>query len=282
MYEQFGSFGAWLNPALGDARIEYAPELEELGYRTIWLGLGPAPVGDLRVLEQVLRATRRAVVATAIVNMWQDPATSIADGYRRLAGEFGSRVKLGVGLGHPESRESYHRPYEHMVDYLDLLQSAGVPSEAVLVGALGSRTLQLAGQRTFGAHPYLTTPEHTRFAREILGANPFLAPEHKVVLTEDVQRARAIGRATVQYPYLGLRNYTNNLLRHGFDENDVAGSGSNRLIDALVANGSAPTIIKRLTDHLNAGANHVGIQVLTDSDVSPMSGYRALGEHIAP
>src|SRR6202158_72213 len=205
MYEQFESFGAWLNPALGDARIDYAPKLEELSYRTIWVGIGGAPVGNLSILEQLLRATNTAVIATAIINMWQDSAASIADRYHKLADEFGSRVVLGMGIGHPEALDSYRQPYQHMVDYLDALHSGGVPSEAVLLGALGSRTLQLAGRRTLGAHPYLTTPDHTRYAREILGAGPFLAPEHKVVLIEDAQRAPAIGRPAVQHQYLGAR-----------------------------------------------------------------------------
>lgn len=276
MYEVFGTYGAWLNPVHGDARISYAPELEELGYRTIWVGIGPAPVGDLRLVEDLLRATKHAVITTAVINMWQDTAASIAKGYHRLADEFGSRVKLGVGLGHPESRDSYEKPYQRMVDYVDDLGNAGVPSDAVLIAALGPRTLRLAARSTLGAHPYLTTPVHTRFAREAMGADAFLAPEHKVVLTEDPAAARRIGRPMVQNPYLGLRNYTNNLLRQGFTEADVVDGGSDRLIEALVVHGDPETIIDHLAQHLAAGANHVGIQVLTHPGNSPMPAYRAL------
>jgi probable F420-dependent oxidoreductase len=167
-----------------------------------------------------------------------------------------------------------------MVDYLESLRITGVPDEAVVIGALGTRTLRLAGERTLGAHPYLTVPEHTRYAREIMGDGAFLAPEQKVVLTEDIAEARSIGRPAVQFPYLGLRNYTSNLVRHGFTDDDVAGSGSDRLIDALVLHGSPETIYQRLDEHLENGANHVGIQVLPSKhDLSPMPAYRALALH---
>jgi probable F420-dependent oxidoreductase len=280
MHEQFGTYGAWLNPALGDARIDYAGELEDLGYQTIWAGIGAEPVGDLALLEGLLTSTRTATIATAIINMWQDSAETIAANYHRLTDRSGSRLLLGVGLGHPESMQTYQRPYEHMVRYLDVLLGAGVPKEALAVGALGPKTIELSGARTRGAHPYLTTPEHTRHAREILGPNPFLAPEHKVVLTEDGEASRTIGRPAVQLPYLSLRNYTNNLQRHGFTASDVAGSGSDRLIDALVIHGTPADIFKGLSEHLAAGANHVGIQLLTaDHGASPMPGYRILAKN---
>jgi probable F420-dependent oxidoreductase len=284
MYEQYGTYGAWLNPSLGDAdRIDCAPELEDLGFQTIWMGIGPDPVGEMKLMEQTLAETRTATVATAIINMWQDTPESVAHQYHRIVDRFGPRLLLGLGLGHPESRSSYDRPYHRMVSYLDTLRSSGVPDEAVVIGALGPKTLRLAGERTLGAHPYLTVPEHTSYAREVMGANAFLAPEHKVVLTEDPEEARTIGRPAVQFPYLGLRNYTNNLVRHGFTDDDVAGSGSDRLIDALVLRGSPHAIYRRLDEHLDNGANHVGIQVLTTNpDRSPMPAYRALAHSRPP
>lgn len=281
MYEQFGTYGAWLNPALGDApRIEYAPQLEELGYQTIWVGIGADPVGDMHLLEQMIAATKDAIIASAIINMWQDDARSIAHHYRRIVDRYGPRLLLGIGLGHPETRATYEKPYERMVHYVDALLDGGVPAEAMVIGALGANTLTLAGERTLGAHPYLTVPAHTRFARETLGSNAFLAPEHKVVLTENGDEARRIGRPAVQFPYLGLRNYTNNLMRHGFTEADVDGSGSDALIDALVAHGSPGTIYAHINGHLAAGANHVGIQVFTeDPTASPVQAFRTLAEH---
>ncbi|MEU6586221.1 TIGR03620 family F420-dependent LLM class oxidoreductase [Nocardia sp. NPDC046763] len=281
MYEQFGIYGAWLNPALGDApRIEYAAQLEDLGYQTIWAGIGPDPVGDMDLLEPMIAATRTAIIASAIVNMWQDDPHSIAHHYHRIVDRHGPRLLLGIGLGHPESRDTYEKPYEKMVDYVDALLGHRVPPEAIVIGALGTKTLKLASEKTLGAHPYLTVPAHTRYAREVLGANVFLAPEHKVVMIEDVEEARRIGRPAVQYPYLGLRNYTTNLMRHGFTEADIDGSCSNALIDALVAHGSPETIYKQIDEHLAAGADHVGIQVLAeDHTASPVEAFRILAEH---
>lgn len=281
MYEQFGTYGAWLNPALGDApRIEYAPQLEELGYRTIWVGIGADPVGHMNLLEQMIAATRHAIIASAIINMWQDDARSIAHHYCRIVGRWGPRLLLGIGLGHPEKRDAYEKPYERMVRYVDALLEGEVPAEAIVIGALGTNTLTLAGEKTLGAHPYLTVPAHTRRARQTLGDNAFLAPEHKVVLIQDGDLARTIGRRAVQNPYLGLRNYTNNLLRHGFTAADVDGSGSDALIDALVAHGSPETVYAQIDGHLSAGANHIGIQIFAeDPTASPVQAFRALAEH---
>jgi alkanesulfonate monooxygenase SsuD/methylene tetrahydromethanopterin reductase-like flavin-dependent oxidoreductase (luciferase family) len=111
MYEQLGSYGAWLHPALGDdARVDYAAELEELGFQTIWAGIGIEPVDDFALLERLLKATNVATIASAILNVWRDPADSVATSYHRLADQFGSRLLLGVGVGHPESIQSFQRP----------------------------------------------------------------------------------------------------------------------------------------------------------------------------
>ncbi|OBK59860.1 LLM class F420-dependent oxidoreductase [Mycobacterium colombiense] len=280
MFEQYGTYDAWLNPSLGASRIDYAPKLEQLGFQTIWVGIGADPVADMSLPEQMIAATSTAVVATAIVNMWQDEAGSIAHNYQRIIDRYGRRLLLGIGLGHPETRASYEKPYERVVNYVNSLIDNGVPSDAIVVGALGTRTLRLAAERTLGAHPYLTVPAHTRFAREVMGEHAFLAPEHMVVLTEDVEEAHRVGRPAVQHPYLGLRNYTNNLVRHGFSEADVSGSGSDALIDALVAHGTPEMIYRRLDEHLVAGANHLGMQVLTsEPGASPTEAFRILAEH---
>ncbi|EUA06860.1 hypothetical protein I553_0632 [Mycobacterium xenopi 4042] len=135
-----------------------------------------------------------------------------------------------------------------------------------MLAALGPKVLKLSAQRSAGAHPYLTTPEHTAGARELVGNSVFLAPEHKVILTDDVDEARRIGRQTVGF-YLGLRNYVNNWRRLGFGDDDVRKPGSDKLIDAVVAYGTPDAIAARLNEHLEAGADHVAIQVLgTGSD----------------
>jgi len=138
--------------------------------------------------------------------------------------------------------------------------------------------LRLAARWTAGAHPYLVTPGYTRQARAILGAGPLLAPEHKVVLDADPERARAVGRARVQAPYLGLVNYTNNLRRLGWGDDDLSGGGSDALIDALVAHGSAGQVAARLTEHIDAGADHVCLQLLTPPGADPRDGYRQLAQ----
>lgn len=281
MHEQFGTYGAWLNPALGNRpRIKYASELEDLGYQTIWVGIGADPVEDMSLLERMIAATRHAIIASAIINMWQDDARNVAHHYHRIVDRHGPRLLLGVGLGHPEQGGAYEKPYERMVHYVDALLAGKVPADAIVIGALGTNTLTLAGEKTLGAHPYLTVPAHTRYAREILGSSAFLAPEHKVVLTEDSEKARAIGRSAVEHPYLGLRNYTRNLVRHGFSQTDIAGSGSDALIDALVAHGSPEAIYTEINGHLAAGANHVGIQIFAeDPSASPVPAFRLLAQH---
>jgi probable F420-dependent oxidoreductase len=130
-----------------------------------------------------------------------------------------------------------------------------------LLAALGPKMLRLSAERSAGAHPYLTTPEHTAKARELVGNSVFLAPEHKVVLTTDADEARRVGRETADH-YLGLSNYVNNWLRLGFTEDDVHKPGSDRLIDSVVAYGTPDAIAQRLNEHLEAGADHVAIQVL--------------------
>jgi probable F420-dependent oxidoreductase len=200
----------------------------------------------------------------------------VARSYRRIAAKHPDRFLLGVGVSHPETIATYRSPLDTMATYLDTLEAGGVPQDRRVLAALGPRALQLAGARAAGTHPYLVVPDYTRHARAILGAAPLLAPEHKAVVSTDPQTARAIGRNFVKDPYLNLRNYVNNLLRHGFTAADVADGGSDRLIDALVLHGTPEHIRAGLAAHLDAGANHVGIQVLVAPGEDPMPGYRAL------
>jgi probable F420-dependent oxidoreductase len=274
---QLGTFGAWFNPVYDDStRIEFVVEAEALGYTAAWLGLGQSAVADLSLVERALDATTTIIVATAIVNIWTNDATTVARSYQRIAAKHPDRFLLGVGVGHPESIATYRSPLETMTAYLDVLDAGGVPRDRRVLAALGPRALRMAAERAAGAHPYLVVPEFTRNAREILGSEPLLAPEHKAVVSTDPEKARAIGRAFVEKPYLGLRNYVNNLLRHGFTPEDTADGGSNRLIDALVLHGTPEYIKAGLAAHLAAGANHVSVQVLVAPGDDPMPGYRAL------
>ena len=255
-----GRYGVWI---FGAPEPELAVEIEKLGYGAVWIGGSPA--GDLNYVEPILERTNTLQVATGIVNVWTAPAKQVADAYKRIEDAYPGRFLLGIGIGHPEHTEEYRKPYDVLVEYLDVLDAECVPTSRRVIAALGPKVLKLAAQRSAGAHPYLTTPEHTAQAREVIGNSVFLAPEHKAVLTTDTDEARAIGRKTVDF-YLNLSNYLNSWKRLGFTDADVAKPGSDKLIDAVVAYGTADDIAKRLGEHLSAGADHVAIQVLGGSD----------------
>lgn len=255
-----GRFGVW---TFGAPKPEQAVEIEKLGYRAVWIGGSPA--GDLNYVEPILERTETLQVATGIVNVWKAPAEQVAEAYHRIEDAYPGRFLLGIGIGHPEHTEEYRKPYDVLVEYLDVLDAAKVPTSRRVIAALGPKVLKLSAQRSAGAHPYLTTPEHTGQARNTIGNTVFLAPEHKVVLSTDADEARAIGRKTVDF-YLNLSNYLNNWKRLGFTDDDIAKPGSDKLIDAVVAHGTADDIAKRLAEHLDAGADHVTIQVLGGGD----------------
>ena len=270
-----GSLGVWRHSDGLTPRL--AAELEQLGYGRIWIG--GSPDGDLASAEQLLDATSTIGLATGIINIWQDDAVTVAASFRRLEQRHPGRFLLGIGAGHREATgDRYQRPYEALVSYLDVLDAEGVPQQRRVLAALGPRVLRLAADRALGAHPYLVTPEHTRTAREILGQDALLAPEQKVVLETDPVRARAVGRPRVEKPYLGLANYTANLRRLGWTEEDLADGGSDRLIDALAVHGTPAQVADALRGHLRAGADEVAVQLLTEPDEQPDAGYRLLAE----
>ena len=271
--EHLGRFGVWRTAS--QVTPELAAWIEELGFGALWLGGSPG--GDLMQAERLLDATASLTVATGIVNIWQSDASEVAASFARVQARYPGRFLLGVGAGHREAIQQYARPYETLASYVDVLLGHGVPRTDLVLAALGPRVLRLAARRAAGAHPYLVTPGYTRQARAILGAGPLLAPEHKVVLDADPERARAIGRARVQAPYLGLVNYTNNLRRLGWGDDDLSGGGSDALIDALVLHGSVSNVAAGLRRHRDAGADHVVIQLLTrDDDRFLIGGYQAL------
>lgn len=255
-----GRVGVW---TFGSPGPEQAAEIEKLGYGALWVGGSPA--ADLSFVEPILEQTDTLQVATGIVNIWSADANEVADSYHRIENAFPGRFLLGVGVGHPEHTQEYRKPYDALVEYLDVLDAKKVPTSRRVIAALGKKVHELSAQRSAGSHPYLTTPEHTAQAREWIGPSVYLAPEHKVVLTTDAEQARAIGRETVDF-YLNLSNYLNNWKRLGFTDDDIAKPGSDKLIDAVVAHGSADDIAKRLTEHLDAGADSVLIQVLGGPD----------------
>jgi len=274
MTVELGRIGIWRRR--GELTPRLAKEVAALGYGAIWIGASPP--ADLFLAQELLDATTHLAVATGIVNMWSAPAVDVAASYHRIAAAHPGRFLLGVGIGHPEATQEYRSPYATIVDYLDVLDAEGVPVEDRALAALGPKVLALAAERTAGAHPYLTTPEHTRYAREILGDGPLLAPEQKVVLGTDPVAARALGRPAVDRPYLHLRNYTGNLKRLGWTDADLADGGSDALIDALAVHGDAATVAAGVTAHLDAGADHVCIQLLTPPGADPLPGLATLAE----
>jgi probable F420-dependent oxidoreductase len=253
---QLGRFGVW---TFGAPKPDQAVEIEKLGYGAVWIGGSPA--GDLAYVEPILAATETLQVATGIINVWTVKAEEVAEAYHRVEAAYPGRFLLGIGIGHPEHTEEYRKPYDVLVEYLDVLDAAKVPTSRMVVAALGPKVLKLSASRSAGAHPYLTTPEHTAQARDLIGNTVYLAPEHKVVLTTDAEEARKIGRDTVDF-YLNLSNYLNNWKRLGFTDDDIAKPGSDKLIDAVVAHGTPEDVAVRLTEHLDVGADHVAIQVI--------------------
>lgn len=271
---RFGTHGIW--GWWGQFSETEVAEMEALGLGTVWLGGSPK---HLRPIRKVLAATENITVATGIVNIWTTDAVAIAAEYLELENDFPGRFYLGIGAGHPEAIADYTRPYSAVSAYLDVLDTHGVPQHRRLLAALGPRMLRLSKERSLGAHPYLTVPAHTRIARETLGPDVLLAPEHKVVLDTDPAAARAVGRPPVNEPYLQLRNYTNNLKRLGYTDADIADGGSDQLIDALVAHGDAAAVRSAVDEHLTAGADHVAIQILGDQPPVPqLAAVLAAGE----
>lgn len=269
---QLGRFGIWR--AATQTTPVLAASIEDLGYGAIWLGGSPG--GDLAIVGELLGATSSLVVGTSIVNIWNDDAATIAADFARIEADYPGRFVLGVGAGHPEATREYASPYDSLAAYVDGLLAGGVPAGRIVLAALGPKVLALARDRTAGAIPYLVTPEHTRLARQILGPDALLAPEQKVVIDTDTAAARKLGRERVGF-YLGLTNYTANLRRIGFTDADLTGGGSDALIDALAVHGSVADVVAQVGGHLEAGADHVCLQLLSDIEPGYAELARGLG-----
>ena len=258
-----GRVGIWARELRFDpdpsAIADAAAELEEHGWSALWI---PDAGGDIfGAVDVLLDATRSVAIATGILNIWmQDPEEVARESNARWES---GRFVLGLGASHAALVEQYARPYSAMREYLDALDAATppVPDGARLLAALGPKMVALSGDRAAGAHPYLVTTEHTRSAREILGPDAVLAPELGVVLDGDVARGRERAREHVA-DYLELPNYANSMLRMGFTEDDLRDGGSDRLVDGVVAVGDEEAIRARVEEHLDAGADHVCIQVV--------------------
>lgn len=280
-----GQVGIWsglLRRADDETAVAAARQIERLGFKTAWFPSGSP--GQLERAKTLLGGTSNLILATGVLNVYteEDPGKTAAT-FQSLDDHYPDRLLLGLGVGHRESIDRdvpgrYGKPLSTMSAYLDGLDAATspVPRSKRALAALGPRMLELAASRTEGALPYLTTPDHTRSARQILGSDALLAPEQGVVVERDLVRARAIARAKLAYS-LTLTNYVNNFRRLGFSDGDFGNGGSDRLIDALFALGDADTALKRVEAHHRAGADHVCIQVVTpDESITPVAEWEAL------
>ena len=258
-----GTFGAFGHHSMWQQLSpDQLRDIESLGYGAIWAGGSPA--AELSWVDPILEQTSTLKLATGIVNIWTAEPGPTADSFHRIEKAYPGRFILGIGVGHPEAHQQYRKPVEALTDYLDKLDEYGVPKDSRVVAALGPKVLKLSADRSAGAHPYLTTPEHTAEARKLI-PEAFIAPEHKAVLTTDAEKARAVGRKSLEI-YLNLANYLNSWKRLGFTDDDVAKPGSDKLVDAVVAYGTPDEIAARLKEHITAGADHVPVQVLTGPD----------------
>jgi probable F420-dependent oxidoreductase len=288
-----GRIGIWTStldsqPALKAQAA--ARELERMGYAAIWF---PESVRREAVSNAglLLAATSRIVVATGIANIYARDAMTMAAGQKTLAEAYPGRFLLGLGVSHRSNVEqvrghTYGRPVATMRAYLEAMSKAPYQSvepaekpETVLA-ALGPNMLKLAAEQTAGAHPYFVPVEHTRRARDVLGQAALLAPEQAVVLETDPERARAVARGHTER-YLRLPNYVNNLRRLGYTEEDVAGRGSDRLVDDVVAWGDVDQVSSRIRAHFEAGADHVCVQVIREDQTAlPLEEWKALADQL--
>jgi probable F420-dependent oxidoreductase len=274
-----GRIGVWhgaLGWAAASAGREVAAEAERLGYGALWVGEG---FGGKEIFAQagtLLAASERLVIASGIANIWARDAVAMKAGGNALGEAYPGRFALGLGVSHKPQiagrGHDYAKPVATMRAYLDAYDEAPYqapqpePPVPTLLAALRPRMLELARERTRGAHPYFVPPEHTAVAREALGPDAFLATEQAVVLETDPATARELARGHMAV-YLTLPNYTDNLRLFGFDDDDLAPPGSDRLVDAIVAWGGEDAIRARVQQHLDAGANHVCIQPIAPDRV---------------
>lgn len=290
--ESLGKLGLWtfqldMKP-MREAQ-QYAAQIEELGFRAVWVpeAVGREPFASTSLL---LSATERLIMATGIASLHARSAMTMQAGWKTVTEAFPDRFLLGIGVSHQPAVEGFHganygKPYTNMVNYLDAMDRglyfAAPPTTppARCLAALGPKMLKLAAERTLGAHPYFVPVEHTPIARAALGPDALLAPEQAVVFSTDATEARAVARGFMK-TYLGLPNYTNNLRRLGWSEEDIAGP-SDRLVDAIVAWGTLDDIHARIKAHLDGGADHVCVQVLSaDPTAVTMNEFRELASLI--
>ena len=272
-----GRVGVWRSGTSTSIEPALAGQLERLGYGTLWIG--GSPRADLASAQVLLDASERLIVSTGIVNIWTAPAAETAASFHRIEARHPGRFVLGIGIGHRESiGDRFEQPYAALVRYLDELDAHGVPVHRRVIAALGPQTLRLAATRAAGTHPYLTTPVHTAFARDIVGPGVLVAPEQRLILDDDPVSARATGRAFLK-GYMRLSNYRRTLETHGFTAADLEDGVTDAAVDALTPHGSPAVLAAAVRAHLDAGADHVCVQSLPGSE-DPVRLFTALAAEL--
>lgn len=290
--DKLGPRGVWwfTETMAADDAAAFVQRLEAMGYGAMWMPetLGRDPFAHAAFLFE---RTERIVLATGIASIFNRHPGAMKQGQMTLAEQSGNRFLLGLGVSHAPMvsgvrKLDYSKPLSQMRDYLAGMDESFTisppPSEAPMrvLAALGPKMLELAATAADGAHPYWTTPDHTEVARAALGPDKLLCVEQKVVLSTDATAARAAARQAMAM-YITLPNYFKNWFRLGFDESDLTGGGSDRLIDALVPWGTAAQVEDRINAHMEAGANHVCIQPLKPDAAPGTPDFEAL-EAFAP
>ncbi|MGH3267179.1 MAG: TIGR03620 family F420-dependent LLM class oxidoreductase [Trebonia sp.] len=277
---RLGRVGIWTPPPerLGVDPVTIAAAIEQAGFASVWVGGGNPDRAAFARLRAQLAGTERLIVATGIANVWAWEPDELRTVSEDLATDFPGRFVLGLGVSHAPMVEAlghaYQRPLRKMEKFLDELDHPAHRGgerrlPPIVLAALGQKMLELARDQTLGSHPYFTTPEHTRFARQVLGTGPLLVPELALTLASDPAKGAATARGYAR-TYLGLPNYTRSLERFGFGPADFQGDGSDRLISQVIPNGVVP-LRERIKSHLDAGADHVVLQPLDSGGFTPAS-----------
>ena len=286
--DRLGPIGVWANWATGvplEDLLAAVREVEALGFHAFWFAETPRTREAFVQAALILGATERLVVATGITSVYGRDAIAMHAGAAALQEAYPGRFVLGLGVSHAPAVQSrghaYGKPVATMRSYLDAMdetaaQDGTAPPAPRVLAALRPRMLELARDRTAGAHPYFVPVEHSRQAREVLGGGPLLAPEQAVVLGTDPGEARATARAFMQR-YLRLPNYRNSLLHLGYAEEELEPQRPlDRVVDDIVAWGDANALAERVRAHHDAGADHVCVQALAPAPAAAVQQLRAL------
>jgi probable F420-dependent oxidoreductase len=275
----FGDFGVWTSfRGIGEENAaEAAAAAEAAGFGTFWLGGSPR----LSQVRPLLAGSEKLLIGTSIVNIWGYDPDDLAAEYAALEADFPGRLCVGIGVGHPEATSDYKRPLTAIEKFLDGVDAATppIPVDRRIIAALAPKMLATSARRSLGTIPYFSSVDHTRWARDQVGPDADLIAELACVLDQDVDRARATAREYAQV-YLGLSNYTNALLKHGFEGSDIEDGGSDRLIDHIIPHGSAADIVAAARAHRDAGANQVCFQPLGGEGI-PAADWQALAAAVA-